>query len=164
MRPVQRAVLCRLLPAPFSLALRSLVLVLLCITRKSCTHKHLHARTRRLNEMWNIDCRGRLMFHYTPNKSGKQAHNVHMYSLISYNSQDWQFSIAQALCYFNLAFLQIYLYMMLCDAKNKIEYGMNWCKLIQSEIQCGAQHVTKGGNAADGIMLWTPLKKCLKCW
>ncbi|KAG7216897.1 hypothetical protein INR49_001551 [Caranx melampygus] len=32
MRPVRSSVLCRLLPAPFSLALRSLVLVLLCIT------------------------------------------------------------------------------------------------------------------------------------
>ncbi|XP_071324703.1 cell adhesion molecule 4 isoform X6 [Trachinotus anak] len=32
MRPVQSSVLCRLLPGPFSLALRSLVLVLLCIT------------------------------------------------------------------------------------------------------------------------------------
>ncbi|XP_031708391.1 cell adhesion molecule 4 isoform X4 [Anarrhichthys ocellatus] len=32
MRPVWSSVLCRLLPAPFSLALRSLVLVLLCIT------------------------------------------------------------------------------------------------------------------------------------
>ncbi|XP_041844162.1 cell adhesion molecule 4 isoform X2 [Melanotaenia boesemani] len=32
MRPVQSSVLCRLLPAPFSLVLRSLVLVLLCIT------------------------------------------------------------------------------------------------------------------------------------
>ncbi|KAL3980472.1 regulating synaptic membrane exocytosis protein 2 [Sarotherodon galilaeus] len=32
MRPVRSSVLCRLLPAPYSLALRSLVLVLLCIT------------------------------------------------------------------------------------------------------------------------------------
>ncbi|XP_039974833.1 cell adhesion molecule 4 isoform X3 [Xiphias gladius] len=32
MKPVQSPVLCRLLPAPFSLALRSLVLVLLCIS------------------------------------------------------------------------------------------------------------------------------------
>ncbi|XP_008275631.1 cell adhesion molecule 4 isoform X3 [Stegastes partitus] len=32
MRPVRSSVLCRLLPAPFSLALRSLVLVLLCFT------------------------------------------------------------------------------------------------------------------------------------
>lgn len=99
MRPVRSSVLCRLLPAPFSLALRSLVLVLLCITRKSCSHEHSHVhthrKTSRLNETCSIDSRGKLSCHYAPNKSGKQVHNVH--TLESNYSQDVAI-YAQASC------------------------------------------------------------------
>ena len=49
---------------------------------------------------------------------------------------------------------------MQCDAHVKqkestvVNMATNWCKLIQNEIQCGAQHMAKGEIAHDGIMKW----------
>lgn len=92
MRPVRSSVLCRLLPAPISLALRSLVMVLVCINRKSCSHARTHMYAC-IKKRCSIDSRGKLRCHYPPNKGRQQLTMLSCIRSFCMIVRMWQFSV-----------------------------------------------------------------------